>query len=160
MRKMTALRTRTYSFEGIRVTVAASILSKWAAFPLKKKLAFVDNAHKELRNRLNAEANEALENAWQKERALSESLKDVRKINLSDHVRVSDSDIDSFTFTRDPDKLRAAANTLEKAAKKLRERADSIESRPSPLPRGNEELRVTLVKHWIPPDDVCLCWLS
>ena len=43
----------------------------------------------------------------------------MREINLADNVWKL-GNIDCFTFTRDPNKLRAAAATLETAAKELR----------------------------------------
>ena len=157
--KATTWRRRIFSFEGTRVSVVASILKKWDAISLATKHQFIDASYEGMIKRLRAESDNEVEKAWRKECVLSESLEDLRKINLSDHTLLP-GDIDSYMLTRDPSKLRDAANTLEKAAKKLRERAESIESRPSPLPQGNEELRVVLVKHWVRPDGVCLCWLS
>ena len=151
-------RGHTFPFEGTKVSVASSILKKWAEIPTDEKLRFIDASYKEIIKRQKTESENLAEKAWLRECALLRSLKDVREINLSDHVREL-GDIDSFTFTREPNKVRAAAATLETAAKELRKTADSIESRPSLLPKGNELLRAILVKHWAPPG-VCLCWMS
>ena len=68
------------------------------------------------------------------------------------------SDVEHYVFEKDPAKLRIAADKMQRAANELRRRADSIESRPA-LWQGNEELRLILVRHWVNPEGVCLCWM-
>lgn len=152
-------RGHTFPFEGTKVSVASSILKKWAEIPTDEKLRFIDASYEEIVKRHRTESENLAEKAWLRECALLRSVKKVREINLADNVWEL-GNIDCFTFTRDPNKLRAAAATLETAAKELRKTADSIESRPSLLPKGNELLRAILVKHWAPPNGVRLCWMS
>jgi hypothetical protein len=162
MRKAVTPRKRIFSFEGTNVTVVASILRKWDAIPPVEKHKLIDASYEEIIKRHETKGEKAMEEAWRKECARSESLEDMRKIPLVlvDRDQLDDNFV-SFSFTKDPSKLRDAAEILERAAKHLRKRAESIES---PMARGNEEgneeLRLILVRHWVSPNGVCLCWMS
>ena len=144
-------RKRTFLFEGTKVSVVASILRKWDAIPLVQKLKFIDASYKGMINRLETESENQVEKSWRQKCALVESLHKVALL----------SPFGSLAFEKDPKKLRDAANTLARAAKELRRRADSTEGLPS-VSRGNDltELRRILVQHWVPPDGVCLFWMS
>jgi hypothetical protein len=161
MSKANTPRKRTLSFEGTKVSVVASILRKWAAIPLVEKLRLIDAAYEEDIKRHRAKGEKALEEAFKQDNDLHDSVADVRHINLSVPVAPdgSYSNVEHYVFERDPAKLRIAADKMQRAADELRRRADSIESRPA-LWRGNEELRLILVRHWVSPNGVCLCWMS
>ena len=146
-----APRRRTFPFEGTKVSVVASILRKWAEISTDEKLRFIDASYEEINKRLTTESETQAEEAWCRECALVQSLHKIALLSL----------FGSLASEKDPKKLQNAASMLERAARELRRRADSTERLPS-LSRGNDltELRRILVQHWVPPDGVCLCWMS
>ena len=64
MMKAKTPRKRTFSFEGTKVSVVASIRRKWAAIPMVEKLKLIDAAYEEDIKRLRAKAEKALEEAF------------------------------------------------------------------------------------------------
>ena len=148
--KATTAKKRNFFFEGVKVSVVASILRKWNAIPLVEKHKFIDAAYEDIIKRFNTEGEKALEEAFKQDNDLYESLAAVRDINLFVPAPPdgSYSDVEYCVFEGDPAKLRIAADKMQRAAKNLRGRAESIESRPSPMAQGNEGLRLILVQHW------------
>jgi hypothetical protein len=155
MSKAKTARKRTFSFEGTKVIVAAAIFNKWDKFPVEKKLAFNDAAYERQISNLRTEAEKGVEELWQRERANSERLEAVRKISLFSPEKSASGNV---IWTLDPGKLRNAAETHVRVAKALSALADFIE-RPPDI-RAFTELRRILVSNWVPPEGVCLCWMS
>ena len=162
MRKGTAPRRRTFSFEGAKVSVVASILKKWDAIPTEEKYRLYYHSLDGMITRLRTESENQVENAWRRELDLLGSL---LKIDLL-------SSIKGLASEKDPKKLLDAARTLEKAAKQLRKRALALVQTPS-ISRANDlnDLRRILLDNWVPRDNsvvdsfvplqgVCLCWMS
>ncbi len=156
MSKAKTPRQRTFSFEGTEVTVAAAILNEWDKFPEEQKIAFRDAAYERQISNLRTEARNMEEEAWRRERALSEDLEVLRKISVSSPEKSADGNV---IWRLDPGKLRNAAKTHERVARALSALADSIESPPGDI-RAFTELRRILVSNWAPPEGVCLCWMS
>ena len=74
MRKAKTPRKRTFSFEGTKVCVVASIRRKWALIPLVEKLKFIDAAYEEDIKRLRAKAEKAAEELFKQDNDLRDSV--------------------------------------------------------------------------------------
>ena len=61
--------------------MAAAILNEWDKFPEEQKIAFRDAAYQRQISNLRTEARNMEEEAWRRERALSEDLEVLRKIS-------------------------------------------------------------------------------